>query len=89
MTFRFVLMHDLPEMSEKSAVASARTSPSFLPTPVLAKIVCRRQQWKMKGCLRDIISLPSSCRVCGYSRELPHTEIFPRVFDILQNTVTT
>lgn len=60
MTFRCVLIHGLPEMSEKFAVASARTSPSFLPSPLLGEIVCRRRQWKVNGHLPDTISLPSS-----------------------------
>lgn len=88
MTFRCVLMHDLLQMSEKPAVASVRTSHSFLPTAVLRKIVCRRQQWRMKECQCGIISLPSSCRVCCYSSELSHTETFSRVSDLLQSTVT-
>lgn len=75
MTFRCALMHDLPEMSEKFAVASARTSPSFLPSPLPGKTVCRRRQWMVKGRLPDIISLPSG--VCGYCRKLPQTEILP------------
>jgi len=49
-------MHCLPEMSKKSAVASAGSSPSFLLAPVLGKIVCRRQPLKVKGCLCDVES---------------------------------
>lgn len=74
-------MCDLPEMSEKFAMVSARMSPSYLPSSLLGQTVCRKEGTSARQCLS------SSHQALWLIRMLPQTETFPGVFALLQSPV--